>query len=134
MKNLIRVLVLGSLVLIFSFSVSAQRATRVNFARGATSAVVTGTLNGYKDRKVFVIRVRRGQTLKTAQILGRNSNRYITVFVTDPNGDDASDSDASCNNRKEVSPTAKGDYRLEVVECMKADRWRGTFRLRVTVL
>jgi hypothetical protein len=43
------------------------------------------------------------------------------------------DSDASCNNRREISPTVAGDYRIEVVECQKADRWRGRFYLRVSV-
>ena len=110
-------------------TLSAQTPTRIKFARGAVSANVTGRLTGYGDSKTYLIKVRAGQTLRTQQT-GKN---YITIFIKDPNGDDASDSDASCNNRKEVKPTVLGDYLLTVVQCQKADEWRGTFRFRVTV-
>lgn len=111
-------------------SATAQKAIRIKFERGAVSAVVSGRLSGFKSKKVFVIRVRAGQTLRTEQI---GSLHNITLFIEDPNGDDVTDADASCNNRKEVSPTIAGDYRLTVLECQKADPWRGTYRFRVTV-
>src|SRR5690349_11000243 len=95
----------------------AQTPTRIKFARGAVSATVTGKLKGYDDSKTYVIKVRAGQTLKTRQT-GKN---YITISIKDPNGNDASDSDASCNNRKAVMPTIPGDYLLTVVQCQKAD-------------
>ncbi|MEP7211915.1 MAG: hypothetical protein ABI791_02490 [Acidobacteriota bacterium] len=107
-----------------------QTVRRIRFARGATSAVVTGHLAGYRGKIVYLIRVRRGQTLRTVQI---GSSHPVTVSVTGPTGDFA-DSDASCNNRKEISPTTAGDYRIEVVECRKADPWQGRFRIRVSVL
>lgn len=116
-------------VLLLTTFAFAQHATRIQFAHGATSKVVSGTLNGYKDKRNFVIRVRAGQTLHTEQV-GNNS---ITIFVADPSGQDTDDSDASCNNRREVTPTVAGDYHIQVVECMKADRWKGTFKFRVTV-
>jgi hypothetical protein len=106
---------------------------RITFKRGARTAVVTGNLNGYQGKTVFVIRVRRGQTLSTEQIKPDASNRYITVSIKAPNGQTVGDSDASCNNRKEISPTRAGDYRIEVYECQKADPWRGSFRLKVRV-
>jgi len=117
------------LLLTATFAFSQQRIT---FKRGTKEAIVTGNLNGYKGKKVFVIRIRRGQTLRTEQIKN-SSNRYISVAITAPNGEDVTDSDASCNNRKEISPTSAGDYRIEVYECMKADAWRGSFRLKVRV-
>ena len=124
-------------VLIFSaFSVNkifAQKAERIIFKRGTRSAVAVGSLNNYKDRKVFVIRVRKGQTLKTEQLKDDSSNHYITVSITAPNGENVDDSDASCNNRKEITPTVAGDYRIEVYECQKADRWRGNFKLKIRV-
>ena len=116
-------------VLLLATFVSAQHATRIQFAHGATSKVVSGTLNGYKDKRNFVIRVRAGQTLHTEQV----GNNTITIFVADPSGQDTDDSDASCNNRREVTPTVAGDYHIQVVECMKADSWKGTFKFRVTV-
>lgn len=94
-------------------------------------ANVSGTLNSYRSRRVYVIRVREGQTLKTEQV--GDSPRRITIFVKGPSGDDVGDSDASCNNRREISPTEAGDYTIEVVECQKADPWRGRFTFRVTV-
>lgn len=131
MKKQILFLIITAVLLFTATAVSAQ--TRINFKRGATSAVVTGYLNGYRDKKVFLIRVRRGQTLRTAQAKNDLSSHYITVFVKAPNGEDVGDSDASCNNRREIEPTRAGDYKITVVECQKADRWRGNFRLRVSV-
>ena len=124
-------------VLIFSaFSVNkifAQKTERIIFKRGTRSAVAVGNLNNYKDRKVFIIRVRKGQTLKTEQSSNDSTNHYITVSIIAPNGENVGDSDASCNNRKEITPTQAGDYRIEVYECMKADAWRGNFKLKVRV-
>ena len=124
------------LMLAVVFLLSAASAfgqQRIAFKRGAKQAVVTGKLNGYRSRRVFLIRVRRGQTLRTGQLKSDSSNRYITVSVTAPNGETVGDADASCNNRREISPTRAGDYRIEVTECRKADPWRGEFRLRVRV-
>lgn len=127
-----RIIVILSIILIFTTAAFAQRPVRINFARGAVSASVSGRLSGYRDRDVFLLKVRRGQTISTEQI-GLRSNRYITVYITDPRGRAVGDSDASCNSRREIAPTIAGDYRVEVVECKKADPWRGRFRFRVSV-
>ena len=106
------------------------QATRIHFKRGATSAIVTGRLNRLKDQRVFVIRVRKGQVL-TTESAGDN---HITVAIDAPRGttfDD--DMAADCHDRHEVNPTAAGNYKIFVTECLKADAWRGRFRLRVTV-
>ena len=108
-------------VILFVTATFAFSQQRITFKRGAKHAIVTGNLNGYKGKKVFVIRVRRGQTLSTEQVKSDASNRYITVSIKSPNGKTVGDSDASCNNRKEISPTRAGDYRIEVYECRKAD-------------
>ncbi|MBS1795222.1 MAG: hypothetical protein JSS81_15300 [Acidobacteria bacterium] len=131
MKAKLLVIAVFALLLAAAASVSAQQ--RIVFKRGAKQTVVSGNLRGYRDRKVYVIRVRRGQTLSTEQVGRMNSNHYVTVSIKAPNGEYVGDSDASCNNRKEISPTRAGDYRIEVVECMKADRWRGRFSLKVRV-
>lgn len=109
-------------------SVSAQK--RIEIPRGAKSTIVTGTLNGYNDKRTFVISVRRGQTLTTESV----GSNYITVAIKPPRGAryDA-DLAANCNNEHRVRPTAPGDYIITVTECRKADRWRGRFRLRVGV-
>ena len=109
----------------------AQQTTRIKFRRGAIHADVSGTLNSFRSKRVFVIKVRDGQTLRTEQLGG--ASRRITIFVKDATGNEVGDADASCNDRKEVSPTVAGDYTIEVVECQKADPWRGRFTFRVTV-
>ena len=130
MRNIILSL---SLLLLFSGaaqSVLGQRVTRIKFARRALKANVSGTLNGYHGKRIYVIRVRSGQTLSTGQVGDRHD---ITIYIKDPTGADVGDSDASCNNRREISPTVAGDYRITVVECQKADAWQGTFKFRITV-
>src|SRR5689334_15785110 len=133
MKKLFQLSAIALVLLAAANFAFAQKAERINFKRGARAAVVAGSLAGYKSKKVFVIRVRRGQTLRTEQYKPGESNAYITVYITAPNGEAVGDSDASCNNRREISPTVAGDYRIEVVECRKADSWRGSFRLKVRV-
>lgn len=129
-KKLAISLSIMGLVFAASSMVLGQKASRITFARGATSATVSGRLNGYKDEKIYVLRVHAGQTLTTSQI-GNAHN--ITIFIENPDGEEVGDSDASCNNRREITPTEAGNYHLRVVECQKADRWRGTFKFRVTV-
>jgi hypothetical protein len=128
MKGLFRISLLISFLFLLSIAAPAQ--TRVNFAPGATSAVVTGQLNGFNSRRVFLIRVRRGQRLRVEQI---GSAHPVSTTLEDPAGEDVSDMDASCNSHKDVSPTRRGDYTLTVGECRKADPWRGKFRLRIRI-
>lgn len=119
----------ASFLCILAASASAQRPTRITFARGTTTKVVTGTLNGYGSHREYVIRVKKGQTLTTEAV--RN---FITIGVEAPPGSSyEQDMAADCHDKNEVSPTARGDYRITVTECRKADRWRGTFKFRVTV-
>ena len=122
--------VIGVLILLLA-AVETPSQTKIRFARGAVRASVTGTLNSFRSKRLYVIRVRDGQTLRTEQAGGRA--RPITIFIKDPGGNEVGDSDASCNNRREISPTEAGDYTIEVVECRKSDPWRGRFTFRVTV-
>lgn len=120
----------GVLILTFFVlqpAVFAQTAKRITFKKGATKAVVTGSLTGFKDKETYVLRVRAGQTLIV------DSNRSITLAVIDPSGEDVMDRDASCNGRAEIAPTVAGDYKIIVVECQKADPWRGSYKLNVSV-
>lgn len=123
MKKLFIVILL--VILVGASSVFAKP-IRISFKRGATKTVVTGKLNGYNSKLEYVIRLRKGQTLKLS------SNKYITLAIADPTGEDATDHDASCNGNKIVSPTVAGDYKIIVVECQKADEWRGSFKLFVS--
>lgn len=122
------ILLVAIAVLLFSIPALAQRSTRISFKRGATSAVITGKLNSYAGRRVYLIRVRDGQTLTTQDI----GTRPVSIFIEGPAGY-VQDLAANCNSNNEVPGTIAGDYKLTVQECQKADRWRGTFRVRVTV-
>jgi hypothetical protein len=126
-----RTIALIVLLLAVSATALAQTSTRIKFRRGAVYSDVSGTLNSFKRIRTYFIKVRAGQTLHTEQRGG--GSRPITIYIKDPNGSAVGDSDASCNNRREISPTEAGDYRIEVVECRKADPWRGRFTFRVTV-
>jgi hypothetical protein len=132
-KSLIILSVFILLTFVALPTVFAQKTQRITFKRGAKQVAVSGNLNSYKSKSYFTIRVRAGQTLTTEQSKSDSSTHYITVAIKAPNGEYVGDSDASCNNRKEITPTEAGDYRIEVVECQKADRWRGNFKLKVRV-
>jgi len=128
MKKLILIAFAIATLSICSAAISAQ-VTRINFARGATSKVVTGTLSGWKSHRTYVIRVKKGQTLTTEAV-----KNFITIGVEAPPGSTyEQDMAADCHDKNDVSPTARGDYRITVTECKKAVRWRGTFKFRVTV-
>jgi hypothetical protein len=120
---------LALLVIVCGSSVAAFGQTRIKFVRGGVTATPSGRLNGYNSKRIYVIRVREGQTLTTEQVSGKP----ISIFITGPDGEEAGDMDASCHSNREITPTIAGDYKLRVVECRKADPWRGTFRFRVTV-
>jgi hypothetical protein len=119
------------LLLIISSTALAQTSTRIRFRRAAVHANISGNLTGFKSKRTYLIKVRPGQRLHTEQVGERK--HPITIYIKDPNGNDVGDSDASCNNRRDISPTVEGDYKIEVVECQKADQWRGRFTFRVTV-
>ena len=133
MKKYPQILIVLLIVFAASIAVSAQKAARITLYGKATSATISGTLRGYEDKKVYVIRVAEGQTLSTEQIKAEASLRYVSVSIKNPAGEDVTDSDASCNNQKQVAPTVAGDYTITVYECQKADEWRGRFKLKVTV-
>ncbi len=128
MKKLILIAFAFFMMSICSVAASAQ-VTRIHFAPGATSKVVTGTLRGWKSHRKYVIFVKKGQTLTTESV--KNS---ITIGIDAPPGSTyEQDMAADCHDRNEVTPTARGDYGITVTECKKADPWRGTFKFKVVV-
>lgn len=130
MKKLIAALFVSFSVITFSAAAFGQKPQKITFAKGRTSATVTGTLSGYRSHRTFSIRVRAGQTLTTENV-GNNS---ITIGVDAPPGSTyEQDMAADCHDRNEVNPTAAGVYKITITECRKADRWRGTFKFRVKV-
>lgn len=133
LRHLIFFFSASAVVFFICETASAQKYSRIKFAKGSATKTVYGTLNSYKDRKIFKIKVLAGQALSLEQIAGNEDFRIITTFIKDPLGEDVTDMDASCNNRKEIAPTTAGDYTIEIVQCQKADEWKGEFKFRVTV-
>ena len=125
-----RLLISCALIFISAFFAAAafgQKAQRIAFKRGATKVVVSGRLNNYKSEVDYIIRLRAGQRLNVSG----GGNHYVTVGVLDPTGADVMDYAADCHSNAEVSPTIAGDYKISVVECRKADAWRGTYKLTI---
>ncbi|MFI0399120.1 MAG: hypothetical protein ACH34X_08575 [Thiolinea sp.] len=110
---------------------NASKVEPIKFAKGATSATVTGKLSGFDDEKTYSIAVGKGQDISVEQV--SPGDKRTTIWLTDPKGSDASDADLSCNNKKQVSPTLAGTYTIKVSECMKADPWKVTYTLKITV-
>ena len=131
MRTLVLSTFIVVLVSVASATVSAQAVRRVTFSKGATSTVLSGTLNSYKGSARYKIRVRRGQTLTTASI---GDSHPVTITIKEPSGSFSDeDMDLSCHSRHTVNPTTAGDYTIIVTECQKADPWRGKFKVRVNV-
>jgi hypothetical protein len=116
-----------TLILVVSITVLAMRPVkRITFAKGATKTMATGYLNGYKDEQIYLIKLRKGQKLKI------EANKPVSLYLTDPDGEDASDMDLSCHSRQIVENTKAGDYQIKAVQCRKADAWKGTFKLNIS--
>jgi tetratricopeptide (TPR) repeat protein len=121
-------LILITLLLIFCLPVLARPVKRITFPKGATKTAVTGYLNNYKDSQTYLIRLRKGQRVTL------DASSGVSLFITGPDGEDASDMDASCHSHQIVENTMAGEYKIEAVECQKADPWKGSFKLTVEVV
>ncbi len=69
----------------------------------------------------------------TVEQLDKKSDGDVSIYITDPKGENANDMDLSCHSNAKVKPTLAGDYKIQVVECKKADPWKGKFAFKVTV-
>lgn len=111
---------------------ATPKVRRITFKRGATTANVTGRLNGWNDKEHFVIRLRANQTM-TLSVEGKCEDCYAEIAVDVPTGaNDTVDTDM-CLCRVEVTKTIAGDYRITVGENRKGENWKGSFVLRVEV-
>ncbi|MBK8451826.1 MAG: DUF3828 domain-containing protein [Thiofilum sp.] len=111
---------------------SASKVERIQFAKGASSTTVTGKLADFDSEQNYVLGVGKGKTL-TIEQLDSKSDGSISIYITDPKGENANDMDLSCHSKAIVKPTIAGDYNIQVVECKKADPWSGKFAFRVIV-
>ena len=117
-------------IVMCSITTFAQRPTRIVFNKGNHSAIISGTLLTYEGKREYLVRVRAGQAMKVESI----GLKPVSIWIEGPAGSGyVQDLAADCHGRSEIAPTARGDYKLTVQECQKADAWRGTFRVKVTV-
>lgn len=109
-----------------------SKAERIQFAKGAVSATVTGKLMDFDGEQNYVIGVCKDQTM-TVEQLDSKSDGKISTYITNPKGENTNDMDLSCHSKATVKPTIAGDYKIQVVECKKADPWKGKYTVRVNV-
>jgi len=105
-----------------------QPVRRIKFKPGTTSQRVMGRLTGMSDKAVFLIRVNPGQHLE-AEVQSKHSAHVTMVSPSGQSGDQDMQ-----GKHTGVASTEAGDYRITVTENPKADPWKGTFYLNVTVL
>lgn len=111
---------------------SNKAAERIQFGKGTSNAIITGKLVSFDSEQHYVIGVSKGQTM-TMEQLDKKSDGKVSIYITDPKGENANDMDLSCHSKATVKPTIAGDYKIQVVECKKADPWKGSYSLKVTV-
>lgn len=99
---------------------AAQVKQRVSFARGATSAVVKGTVRGYAYRD-HVIGVSAGQTIDV-RLRSPNTFSVFTIFL--PNGDDLDG--ATQTNEFTGELPVSGNYVIRVGMMRAEARRRGS--------
>lgn len=127
MKNVLSLLLI---LIVFSTAAFARPVKRIKFPKGATEMTVTGQLNGFKDSQIYLINLRGDQTF-TIEDVGNNP---VSISVTGPGGEDVNDYAADCHGNFDSSKTKKGDYKIVVTECLKADAWKGSFKIKISVV
>jgi hypothetical protein len=115
--------------LIFASTTKAQTKTRIRFARGATSAVVTGTIRGFAYRD-YIVKANASQTIDVR--LGRNTQCYFTIFKPDGNNLDLG------VERDEFTSELpdSGDYMIRVLMMRDDARRQGSvsnYRLTISI-
>lgn len=111
-------------------SVAGRKTRRVVFPKGATEVMTTGSMQGFEDEQVLLIDVRAGQNIRIEDV----GDNPVTLVVCDPDGQNVDDYDLSCHGRFKYDNTKKGDYRVFVTECKKADPWKGEYKLKFSAV
>jgi hypothetical protein len=135
MKNLLTVASLAAILLQPAFTTAAEaaiRQERVQFAKGATSAVIKGRLKGDSDVD-YLVRAGAGQTLAVT-LKGANASNYFNVLPPG-SGDVAMFVGSSSGNSFTGVLPADGDYAVRVYLMRSAARRNeaGDYTLTVAV-
>lgn len=107
----------------------ATRTSRVQFAKGASSKAITGSVKGY-DTAVYLIGARRGQTM-TVNLKTSNASNYFTVTAA---GADEALFDGTINGNSFTGKLpANGDYQVRVFLMRNAARRNEVGKYTLTI-
>ncbi|MFZ1702301.1 MAG: hypothetical protein WBO10_04680 [Pyrinomonadaceae bacterium] len=119
MQLIIRSVLIIAVFAIVSATV-AQTRQRVSFAKGNSSAVVTGTIRGYAYRD-YIVRAESGQTIEL-EINSTGSRSTFAVFMPDGESVDEALGSSEFSGVLLLS----GDYVVRVLMMRSAARRRGS--------
>lgn len=110
----------AAIVAIVATPVLAQqdRTERVQFARGAASKAISGTIRGYAGVN-YIVGARAGQVMH-ATLQTNNASAYFNVWT--PGADEALFVGSTTGNRFSATLPADGDYRVQVYLMRNAAR------------
>lgn len=108
-----------------------DRTERVQFARGAASKAISGTIRGYTGVN-YIVGARAGQVMH-ATLQTNNASAYFNVWA--PGADEAIFVGSTSGNRFSGTLSADGDYRVQVYMMRNAARRneRASYTLTVGV-
>lgn len=125
------VLLAGSASAASAQDVRAERVERVQFARGASSATMSGQIQGY-GMVDYLVNARAGQRM-TVRL--QTPGRFTYFLVRAPGSDDNLFDGASGGKSASIRLPTSGDYRIRVFQMRNAARRgeRSSYRLTVRV-
>ena len=115
--------------LLLALPVSAQQQTVVAFAKGASSATLTGSIKGDQDHR-YIVDARAGQTL-TVDFKPTNASAYFNV--TAPGADSAMFIGSTSGNRFSGPLTVSGPHVVQVYLMRSAARRNETANYTITI-
>lgn len=110
-------------------ALAADRTERVQFARGASSKAIAGTVRGY-DSVNYLVGARAGQVL-SVDLRRRRGSAYFNVWA--PGADEAIFIGLSEGNSFSGTLSAGGDYRVQVYLMRSAARRNESSAYTLTV-
>jgi hypothetical protein len=115
----------GSAAILILLSLSGYAADpQIHFKRGATSAKVSGYLDGAAPR-CYTLIARRSQHMK----LDAEGKGAITIELTSPSGEKEGEPGGAMEKKLSES----GAYRVCLTESRRGEAWKGPFTLAVDI-
>jgi hypothetical protein len=111
-------------------SFSQQKAERVKFLKGTSSATVKGIINGY-DYKDYLIKANADQAM-SLRLKSNNSSNYFVVFTPEEGADNLANESTEWTGYLPMT----GDYKIRVFLMRSEARRKGAsaaFTLTITI-